>query len=254
MNAEQLLASWLAEEEIAHIHGWDFSHIRGRYTEQQRLAWQFETIVRTLLTPQTRLLDMDTGGGEFLLSLNHPYALTAATENYLPNVQLCKEKLLSLGIDFKQADAGGQLPFSDGSFDLVVNRHGDFNPQEIFRVLKPGGLFATQQVGAENDRELVTLLMGEQSLPFPEQYLEKVKSAFAQAGFDILRAQEAFGPIRFFDIGALVWFARVIPWEFPGFSVRTHLDALYRAQEILEKEGEIVGRTHRFLLIARKPC
>ncbi len=136
MNAEQLLASWLAEEEIAHIHGWDFSHIRGRYTEQQRLAWRFETIVRTLLTRRRAFWTWIPAAGSSAV-LNHPYALTAATENYLPNVQLCKEKLLPLGIDFKQADAGGQLPFADGSFDLVVNRHGDFNPQEIFRVLKP---------------------------------------------------------------------------------------------------------------------
>ena len=53
---------------------------------------------------------------------------------------------------------------------MVINRHGDFNPDEIYRVLKPGGLFITQQVGAENDRELVELLCGQTDLPFPEQY------------------------------------------------------------------------------------
>ena len=35
-----------------------------------------------------RLLDMDTGGGEFLLSLGHPFERTAATEGYPPNVEL----------------------------------------------------------------------------------------------------------------------------------------------------------------------
>ena len=28
---------WKAEESIAHIHGWDFSHIAGRYTEEDDL-------------------------------------------------------------------------------------------------------------------------------------------------------------------------------------------------------------------------
>ena len=26
---------WFKEESIAHIHGWDFSHIGGRYEEEQ---------------------------------------------------------------------------------------------------------------------------------------------------------------------------------------------------------------------------
>ena len=33
MNKEQLLNEWLEEEKAAHIHGWDFSHIHGKYEE-----------------------------------------------------------------------------------------------------------------------------------------------------------------------------------------------------------------------------
>ena len=51
-----------------------------------------------------KLLDFDTGGGEFLLSLGHPYGNTAATEGYPPNVELCKKELQRLGIDFKACD------------------------------------------------------------------------------------------------------------------------------------------------------
>ena len=32
MNTEELINAWKAEERIAHIHGWKFSHIRERYT------------------------------------------------------------------------------------------------------------------------------------------------------------------------------------------------------------------------------
>ena len=35
MNLESLKTQWLQEERIAHIHGWDFSHISGRYEEGQ---------------------------------------------------------------------------------------------------------------------------------------------------------------------------------------------------------------------------
>ena len=252
MGTKEWIRAWKMEEEIAHIHGWDFSHIAQRHKEDIDFPWDYRQVIGEYLTPEKKLLDIDTGGGEFLLSLGHLYENTAATENYPPNVQLCKETLLPLGIDFRQADGNGKLPYSDASFVVVINRHGDFNPAEIYRVLKPGGVFVSQQVGAENDRELVELLCGNVPVPFPEQYADRVAEKFQKAGFSILRQEECFRPIRFFDVGALTWFARVLPWEFTDFSVDTHLQNLLNAQRIVEETGCIEGRTHRFLLVAKK--
>lgn len=251
---EAPLKSWLEEEAVAHIHGWDFSHIAGRYEEEDDLPWSYREEISRYLKPDMRILDIDTGGGEFLLSLGHPHDRLAAMESYPPNVALCRETLLPLGVDFRPGDGKGErYPFEDGAFDIVLNRHGDFNEREIRRVLKPGGLFITQQVGAENDRELVRLLLTPApEIPFPGQYLKLVQKRFEDAGFAALEAQEAFRPIRFWDVGALVWFARIIEWEFPGFSVEGCLDNLYRAQALVEKEGAIEGRIHRFLLVAQK--
>ena len=44
------------------------------------MPWNYEEIIRSYLNDKARLLDYDTGGGEFLLSLNHPFNLTYATE------------------------------------------------------------------------------------------------------------------------------------------------------------------------------
>lgn len=247
-----LVRAWRAEEAIAHIHGWDFSHIRGRYREQEDLPWDYRETIMKYLRKEDALLDIDTGGGEFLLSLNHPHENTAATEGYGPNIDLCRQTLLPLGIDFRPGDGKTRLPFENDRFHTVINRHGDFCPEEIFRVLKPGGIFVTQQVGAENDRELVQLLCGDTPLPFPAQYLALAREQFREAGFSILEEKECFRPIRFFDVGALVWFARIIQWEFPDFSVDTHLSSLLRAQELLEEQGQLEGSIHRFLLVAQK--
>ena len=252
MKENAWIQAWKAEEKIAHIHGWDFSHIDGRYWEDTNFPWNYRQVIGEYLTSDRKLLDIDTGGGEFLLSLGHPYENTAATENYPPNVELCKETLLPLGIDFRQADGNGALPFDDGSFDMVINRHGDWNPKEIYRVLKMGGMFISQQVGAENDREFVELLCGKLPVPFPEQYGDKAAKAFREEGFTVHLQQECFAPMRFYDVGALTWFARVLPWEFPGFSVDTHRENLLKAQRILEDMGYIEGKTHRFLLVAQK--
>lgn len=256
MERESLIKAWKSEEAIAHIHGWDFSHIHDRYTEEEDIPWDYKQVILSRLKPQMRILDIDTGGGEFLLSLGHPLQQISATENFPPNVRLCQETLLPLGIDFREADGSGILPFEEACFDMVINRHGDFCMEEIYRVLKPGGLFITQQVGAENDRELVELLLADTGvsleLPFPEQYLCKAQEKAQKAGFTVLDGQECYRSIRFYDVGALVWFARIIEWEFPEFSVERCLDNLFRAQSILEEMGRLEGRIHRFLLVAKK--
>lgn len=252
MDHNELYHSWLEEEKIAHIKGWDFSHLHGRYTEEDNLPWDYAALITQHLAPDARVLDIDTGGGEFLLSLGHPCHLLAATENFPPNVQLCQDTLPPLGVDFRPADGCGALPWPDASFDMVINRHGDFNPVEIHRVLRPGGVFITQQVGADNDRALVELLLPGTPASFPEQHLAIARRKFEQAGFTVTQAEEAFRPIRFLDVGALVWFARIIEWEFPGFSVEKCQEQLFALQNTIDQGGSIDGMTHRFLLVARK--
>ena len=173
MTAEELKAAWKKEESCAFIQGWDFSHIQGRYEEENRLPWDYEAIVRNVLQDDLRLLDCDTGGGESLLSLHHPYENTAATEGYPPNVALCRERLLPLGIDLRECADAAQIPFDDESFDIIINRHGDFDPPELRRLLKPGGLFITQQVGSDNDRELVEMVLPGAEKPFPHENLRE---------------------------------------------------------------------------------
>lgn len=253
MNHQELKELWKQEEAIAHIHGWDFSHIADKYEEEHDIPWDYDSLVRQYLKKDMKLLDYDTGGGEFLLSLGHPYENTAATEGFPPNVKLCQEKLIPLGIDMRECSDPAHLPFGDSSFDLVINRHGDFCPEELYRVLKPGGLFITQQVGDRNDLDLVRMIFPDTKDPTSGLHLSVQQSAFEQAGFEIVRAEEHFGQIRFYDVGAFVWFARIIEWEFPGFSVDSCFDRLLRMQAQLEEKGSIDGTTHRYMIIARKP-
>lgn len=147
MDQNYLKAIWKQEEEVARIHGWDFSHIDGRYEVEADLPWNYEALVRQHLESGLDIMDYDTGGGEFLLSLNHPYDKTSATEGYPPNVKLCAEKLLPLGINFKECHDPSDIPFEDESFDLILNRHGSFDAVESFRLLRQGGIFLTEQVG-----------------------------------------------------------------------------------------------------------
>ena len=82
---------------------------------------------------------------------------------------------------------------------------------------------------------------------------KKIYTMFENAGFEILEADEAFCRISFSDVGAFVWFAHIIEWEFPGFSVDRCFDRLMQMQETIQKSGEAAGRVHRYLLVAKKP-
>lgn len=252
MTSQQLYEDWKKEEAAARMEGWDFSRLRGRYEEGQDIPWDYDAIVRACRRDEMQLLDYDTGGGEYLLTLGHPAANTAATEGWPPNVALCQKRLIPLGIRFAPCADPAAVPFADGSFDLILNRHGDFVPCELYRLLRPGGIFITQQVGAENDRDLVEQLLPGLAKPFPAQTLAVQRAAFEEAGFSLLRGEEHFGRIRFYDIGALVWFARIIEWEFPGFSVDRCRDALLRLHRQLAQTGVLEGTTHRFLIAAQK--
>lgn len=252
MNQEYLKRIWKQEEEAAHIHGWDFSHIHGRYEEETDLPWDYEKTVRRYLKRDSDLMDYDTGGGEFLLSLNHPYSRTAATEGYPPNVALCGKKLLPLGINFKECRDPAKIPFEDEAFDLVINRHGNFDARELFRLLRRNGLFITEQVGGDNDRDLVEMVLPNADKPFPHLNLAEQRRHFEAAGFEIIQAEEAYRPIIFYDIGAFVWFAHIIEWEFPCFSVDTCFEPLLKMQKRIDKDGRIQGTIHRYLIVAKK--
>lgn len=41
------------------------------------------------------------------------------------------------------------LPYEDESMDIIINRHESYDIYEVYRVLKKGGIFITQQVGGE---------------------------------------------------------------------------------------------------------
>lgn len=252
MNKAELKAIWKKEEEAAHIHGWDFSHIHGRYEEENDLPWDYEKIVRQYLRNDSNILDYDTGGGEFLLSLHHPFDKTAATEGFEPNVQLCREKLLPLGINFKECNNPSKIPYENEAFDMIINRHGDFDAKELYRLLKKDGIFVTEQVGGDNERDLVEMVLPGTEKPFPHLNLKEQRSVFENAGFHIIRAEEAYRPIKFYDVGAFVWFAHIIEWEFPDFSVDKCFEQLLKMQKIVEDKGKVEGTIHRYLIVAKK--
>lgn len=253
MNKTELKRLWKHEEKIAHIHGWDFSYLNGRYnSNEDKLPWNYESIVRKYLRPDMKMLDIDTGGGEVLISFKHPYNLTSATEAYPPNVKLCKETLMPLGIDFRESGNYSDLPFDDCEFDIVLNRHGTYDLKEIKRILKNDGIFITQQVGEQNNHELIEQLCPGCYSQFKNWNLSSQIECFNEFGFDILKSDECFIKSVFYDVGAIVWYAKIIEWEFIDFSVENNFEQLLKMQKTLKQQGKIESSIHRFIIVGRK--
>lgn len=250
MNKKELKDYWKKEEAQA-FKGWDFSYLEGRW-EDEALSWNYKEAVQAYLRDTDTLLDMGTGGGEFLLSLGHPHHLTTVTEAYVPNVELCMETLAPLGICVKQVLTDEELPLESYSFDTVINRHEAYVPSEVARIIKPGGYFITQQIGGLNDRDLSEALLETYEPALPNHNLVHSVQALKQVGFEILVQEESYTPLRFFDTGALVYFAKIIQWEFPGFSVEKCFKELCALEEVRKKKGYIEGTEHRFFIVAKR--
>lgn len=248
MNYDELKSIWKNEEKMS-FKGWDFSHLENRW-ECEELPWSYRDIILKYLEPNHKLLDIGTGGGEFLLSLNHPYKNISVTEMWEPNVKFCREKLSPFGIDVNQTFDDEKLPFGDNTFDIIINRQASYNIKEIKRILKPNGMLITQQVGSLNNERLSKLL-GMKNNNHKVKNLEKILIDADNNHLDVIYSDEYFPYFRFKDIGAFVYYAKIIVWEFQGFSVDKCFDILCDMNKELNKKGYIESLAHRYILVCK---
>jgi len=140
------------------------------------------------------------------------------------------------------------------SFDLVLNRHGYYWSPEVRRIIKPGGIFITQQVGNRNDVGIRQLLLA----PDPEPIevwddLETAVASLEREGFQVIKQLEDVYHQRFYDIGAIVYQLKAVPWQIPDFSVHGYYDRLYEIHQQLERVGYVDVLEHRFFVVAEVP-
>lgn len=238
-------------EADAAFSGWDFSRLDNRMISDA-LPWDYASILIPYLQGASSLLDMGTGGGEVLSQLSPLPKRVVATEGYTPNVPVAQKHLAPLGITVVHADGEDLLPFPDASFDLIINRHESYLPQELYRLLPPGGHFITQQVGGQDCDALNDALGIPKTVALPWFTLDYATQQLKDAGFEILQAQEYFPSIRFTDAGAVAYYAKIIEWQFKDFSVERCADALVAIHHQIQAEGCLQANSHRFVIEARK--
>ncbi|WLR42738.1 class I SAM-dependent methyltransferase [Bacillus carboniphilus] len=233
--------------------GWDFSCLlnSGRMQEEM-LSWSYGSSVLPYMQRSNSMLDMGTGGGELLSTLQPFPKKIAATEQYKPNVQIAKQRLEPLGVKVKEIQGDHNLPFASSSFDLVINRHESYNVNEVKRILTNNGTFITQQVGGADCADLNKLF----GVPVNGEYLNwnlsNAVKDLKNAGLSVTFCKEEFPEQRFYDVGAILYYLKAIPWQIINFDPIDYMDELNMIDQRIQSTGYIEVRQHRFIISANK--
>jgi SAM-dependent methyltransferase len=255
----------LEEAECQPFAGWDFSWLAER-RQVRPVGWDFAALVVEQARGSPDLLDMGTGGGEWLSRLPHRPRRTVAIEGWAPNVPIAARRLRRLGVAVLHADGArdnvdqqpdeptGRLPFRDAAFHLVSNRHESFVAREVARVLAPGGQFLTQQVGHGSADDFYRLLGLAMPLAPPRPWslavaIEQVEAA----GLEVTASAAGAEQHEFADVGALAWYLKAIPWTVPGFTIAAFRPRLAELHQQIQATGPLTVRQPLFWLATRKP-
>lgn len=231
--------------------GWDFSIISNRWKTNPP-SWDYPTMARNRMQGISSMLDQDTGGGELLSSLAPFPAHTWATESYPPNIPVARERLEPLGVRVISNYTIHSIPLPNSSLDLVLNRHGGYSEIELLRLLRPGGIFLTQQVGGQNCIRLNELIQDKVYFQYSYWTKDFIMHRLTDAGFDLLTIQEEFPLTKFTDIGAVVFYLRTISWQIVDFNVEKYRNKLLAIHQDILTNGPLKVHDHRILIEARK--
>lgn len=184
------------EKEVYKITGNDASDY-----EEHLGPLIFEPAANALLShlvtlPANTILELACGTGRVTkhLRINFPVAARLIATDINPGMlDIAQQQLNDPSITFQLADAQ-QLPFTDQSFDLIVNQFGlMFLPDkqggvhEAFRVLKPGGHFVFTTWDHAANMALFKLIIDELIVPvFKEEDTSRFYTPFSLHNPDVL--------------------------------------------------------------------
>jgi SAM-dependent methyltransferase len=242
----------VSEAERAEVR-WDFGWLKGRAYEE-RPRWRYFDLVASRTRSVSTLLDMEVGTGQMIADLPKVPSLTVGTEGYRPNLAIAAARLQSRGAHLVCPDvSGARLPLRSDAFELVTSRHPVTTWwDEIARVLRPGGHYLSQQVGPHSLQTLSEYLTG----PRPGWSARSPDAAVAaaeRAGLVVTELQTERPRTEFYDIGAVVYFLRVVVWIVPDFSVTRYRDRLRSLHDEIVRDGVFATTASRFLIEAVKP-
>jgi len=253
--------------DVGERSGWDFSPVRD---ERDPVPWDYLDVVCRYLRPGCQVLDIGTGGGEQFLQLV-PLIGAGTGIDADPGMVATARARTPPGLPGKVSYAvmdAGRLGFPRACFDLVLNRHAPVYAAEIVRVLRPGGVFLTQQVGGRNTQSIFTAFGWESNAaqwqahytapgapPMPDSVrgLSALQAVFTRLGCATRSAAEYDVRYWLSDLASFVFFLKAIPLP-ERFDPDAHWRAVNRAISDCGSPRGIQTNENRYLLIVEKPA
>ncbi|HLG11615.1 MAG TPA: hypothetical protein VI876_07645 [Dehalococcoidia bacterium] len=213
--------------------------------------WDYMRRARELMTAATSVLDMGTDGGERFGELLQGYRGRAvATEEWHVNVPIATQHLRPMSSALVWCQSL-HLPFVDGAFDLVLNRHEELDPRDVTRVLLPGGRLLTEQVW-RHWRELGRFIP--RTTEFGDHF-HTYQDGLRANGLRIADAREHEVPAAYDSLGDFVFMLCITPWTIPDFEpLGADLDALLRLERELTTPDGLVLSDGAYIIEALKPA
>ncbi len=125
------------------------------------------------------------------------------------------------------------------------------DPNEVQRVLTPGGTVFTQQIGRNEWNELRPFFPRMQDFgPLFDPYAQE----FRKAGMTVARAETRDIRVAYRGLGELVYLLCISPWTIPDFDPlgRDRTPLLQAADRLTTPEGLMLTES-RFIIEAGKP-
>lgn len=252
---EQLVAT------VDELDGWDFSRVR---MDREPAAWDYSAVARRFLWPGAAVLDVGTGGGERFLELADAFGTGVGVDLDPARVAVARANLsdrLRGRIAFEAMDSR-ELDFDDERFDVVLSCHARYSPEQVLRVLRPGGRFVAERVGDHMNQPIFDafgwgsngwsrrgrrFLVGD-----PESQVPAIEE-FRRLGCRIVAHGESDVPVWFGDIESLVFYLKAIPLPEP-FDPRTHLSPFNRYLARAAGSCGYLTNDNSELLVVEKPA
>ncbi len=244
-------AQLLAAGERADIR-WDLARLFA-WGGHGTTSGEFDEILAGRLARVERALDLQTGNGERLASLEDLPDHMVVTEGDADNLKRARLALRPLGVWVVAHLEPDPLPFGDNSFELISALHPRSPAvHEVARVLAPGGGYLAQHLGPAGGFELIDHFVGA-GLSRAVGTLEQTLAAVRDAGLDVVDVRHTRLRLEFRDIAAVVYTLRKLIWWVPDFSVERYAARLAALHDQIRREGALVTHATRSVVEAVKP-
>jgi SAM-dependent methyltransferase len=239
---------------VGERQGWDFSRVRDA---RDPVPWDYVKVVRHYLRPSDRVLDVGTGGGERFLSLAPHFGTGIGVDVSEEMIETALENgsaLAANNVSF-EVMSGETLRLPDAEFDVVLNRHCSVYVEEYYRVLRTGGYFITQQVGARNAHNICTLFGcgpgGEYDWNSAEEEIGRLAATFKRLGCRVICTAEYDVGYWFLDIESLIFWHKAVAIP-EDFDIQAHWQQVDQIITEYSTPKGIETNEHRELLIVQK--